>query len=97
LRRCRPTERSLSEARRMLDEAKPDLCGDSKIVDGFWLETHTLGCRNAADEHPDTWWDTHLKIAGEYSRDGISTLLGDPESGKFATLTPTSRRCRREE
>jgi hypothetical protein len=28
----------------------PMLCGDSQVAAGYWIETHTLGCRNAADE-----------------------------------------------
>ena len=37
-------------------------CGDSVVVDSCWIESHTLGCRNASDEPRDTWEESHDKI-----------------------------------
>jgi hypothetical protein len=48
------------------------LCGDSEAVDGFWIETHTLGCRNAADDPEDQWQVRHEAIYHEYANDGRS-------------------------
>lgn len=67
---------------------QPERCGDSDVIDGVWLETHTLGCRQAADEPEEVWWDSHLAIADEYRADGVSLVLGDPSDGVFLTLTP---------
>lgn len=66
----------------------PNLCGDSTVVDGYWIETHTYGCRNAADDPEDEWADRHRTIYQEYRNDGVSTVLGDPDDGVFVTLTP---------
>ena len=78
-------------ARNMLSQVsgKPLLCGDSDTVAGFSIETHTLGCRNAADEPKEQWWESHWKIYDEYANDGRSEILGDPADGTFVTITPT--------
>jgi len=55
---------------------------------GWWVETHTIGCRNAADEPEEEWWNSHFSIYEEYSNDGRSTVLGDPDEGRFVTITP---------
>ena len=83
-----PSPKAMAEAQRLLEAAKPMVCGTSRVVDGYWIETHTLGCRDAADEPESEWWGSHLKIYDEYSNDGMSTIIGDPSDGKFATLTP---------
>ena len=68
-------------------ENKPLLCGDSAFVDNFWIETHTLGCRNAADCPESEWLDEHFEIYDEYANDNISTVIGAPEDGIFITIT----------
>lgn len=68
-------------------EGKTNLVGDSEVVDGWWIETHTLGCRNAADEAQENWVDSHLEIFDEYSKDGISYVV-PAEDFIFVTLTP---------
>ena len=83
-----PPPHVLEEAGRMLAGASAEACGTSKVVDGWWVETHTIGCRNAADEPEDEWWDSHFRIYDEYMNDGISTVLGEADGGKFATVTP---------
>lgn len=69
-------------------EGKPQLCGDSDVVDNFWIETHTLGCRNAADCPEEDWIDEHFDIYNEYNSDKISMLAGAPEDGIFISITP---------
>jgi hypothetical protein len=54
----------------------------------YWIETHTIGCRNAADDPEDEWWKRHYAIYDEYASDGISVILGDPSDGVFVTITP---------
>lgn len=75
-------------AQKMLGEVKPEATGDSTVVDGYWIETHTLGCRNAADEPEETWWDGLYEFYDQYTNDGRSVVLGDPTDGKFVTITP---------
>src|SRR5271157_2817100 len=79
---------AVQTAERMLSEVDPQACGTSKVMDGFWIETHTIGCRNSADTPEENWWDEHYEIYDEYSKDGISTVIGDPGDGKFVTITP---------
>lgn len=64
----------------------PLLVGDSCEVEGWWIETHTLGCRNAADEPEQDWWISHWAIFDEYEADHRSATMGDPGDGKFVTL-----------
>jgi hypothetical protein len=66
----------------------PNLIGDSTVVRHIWIETHTLGCRNAADTADEDQVDEHLAIHAEYLNDGVSLVVGDPESGVFLTYTP---------
>ena len=80
------------EAGKMLGEVSPEACGSSKVVEGWWIETHTLGCRDAADEPRQDWWDSHWKIYDEYSSDGVSVVEGDPSDGKFVTMTPQKKK-----
>jgi hypothetical protein len=72
------------------------LCGDSIAVDGFWIETHTLGCRNAADDPEDQWQARHAAIHAAYADDGTSVVLGDPD-GVFVTVTPQRQLTERTE
>lgn len=65
----------------------PLLVGDSCEVEGWWIETHTLGCRNAADEPEKDWWNSHWAIFDEYEADHRSATMGDPGDGKFVTFT----------
>lgn len=69
-------------------EGNPERLGASDVADGWWIETHTLGCRNHADEPRGDWWGTHYAIHEEYASDGISAVFGDPAEGYFVTLTP---------
>lgn len=69
-------------------EGNPDAVGDTATVDGYAIETHTLGCRNAADDPEEEWWDRHWAIYDEYKNDGKSVIGGDPASGVFVTVTP---------
>lgn len=69
---------------------KTMLCGDSKVVAGWFIETHTLGCRNAADEPEHEWEESHRRIMDEYSSDGVSFVVV-PEENVFITFTPTRK------
>jgi len=69
-------------------EGHPHRIGDTANVEDYVIETHTLGCRNAADDPEDTWYERHWEIYDEYSADGESILLGDPGDGIFVTITP---------
>jgi hypothetical protein len=65
------------------------LCGDVAVVDGYWIETHTLGCRNAADDPEDQWQSSHEEIWDEYKDNGKTVVLGEPwDGGVFITITP---------
>jgi hypothetical protein len=101
---AKPPEAVLRFAERALGEVGPEQCGNTWVVDdfgkkleasspmapksGWWVETHTIGCRDAADEAEEEWWDSHYAIYDEYVKDGMSTVLGAPEDGKFVTITP---------
>jgi hypothetical protein len=64
------------------------LVGDSTCVSGYWIETHTLGCRNAADEAEADWQASHEKIFNEYKQDSACLVFGDPwEGGVFLTIS----------
>ena len=77
----------------MLDRlgANANRLGESDLVQGWWIESHTLGCRNHADEPRESWWGTHHDIHDEYVSDRISSVFGDPTDGYFVTLTPQRR------
>lgn len=68
-------------------EGKPNIVGDSDVVEGWWIETHTLGCLNSADESEENWVDSHWKIFDEYTKDGMSYVV-PAEDFIFVTLTP---------
>lgn len=69
-------------------KGKPHRVGDSDVVDGYWIETHTLGCRNEGGDSEENWWDEHWKFYDKYTHDGVSVVAGDPEEGTFVTITP---------
>lgn len=71
----------------MLGNAHPNKVGDTAMVGGHHIETHTIGCRNAADTHPDRWWDEHWEIHDELSKDPNTYIMGDPADGKFVSVT----------
>jgi len=75
-------------AKRLLGDgrASPYRCGESGVVMGYWVESHTLGCRVEAGDADI--WDAHLAIWDEYSKDGHSILVGDPGDGVFVSITP---------
>jgi hypothetical protein len=79
----------LSRAQTLLtDLSGPMSLGTSDAIGGFFVETHTIGCRNHADDPEDVWWDRHWAIFDEYAADGVSVIIGDPGDGYFATVTP---------
>lgn len=84
----------LEAATALLEEARRDtlLCGTSFVVEGWWIESHTLGCRNAADEPEEDWWSSHWEILDRYERNGYSRILFDEDSGVFVTTQPQKRR-----
>jgi len=65
----------------------PYRCGESGVAMGYWVESHTLGCRLEAGDQD--LWDAHMAIWDEYSQDGKSLVVGDPMDGVFVTVTPT--------
>jgi hypothetical protein len=85
-----PPDNVIAEAQAMLAAlgGNERLCGDSRVVEGYWVETHTLGCRNAADEPEEQWEESHARIREEYEADGVSTIVYDEDSSNFATITP---------
>jgi len=84
-----PATEPLAVAECLLAEISDPLqLGTSRAVAGWWVETHTIGCRNHADDPEAEWWERHWAIYDEYAQDGQSTILGDPADGRFATLTP---------
>jgi hypothetical protein len=84
-----PPKAALAKAQEMLDALHGNtlLLGDSGVVDGWWVETHTLGCRDAADEPEERWQESHDRILDEYRNDGMSHVILD-DSGIFVTMTP---------
>jgi len=69
-------------------EGRPASLGDTDSVGGWHIETHTLGCRDAADEPEGEWLDSHWRIFDEYAADPNSVVVGDPEDGAaFLTFT----------
>lgn len=89
----RPPQAALRRADELLANlsANPELVGDTDVVAGWWIETHTLGCRDAADQTGDEAWETHYAIYEEHMADGCSAVFGHPDDGRFVTLTPTRR------
>lgn len=85
-----PTKAAIARGREMLASlsGNTQLCGDSDVVDGWLIETHTLGCRNAADEPEENWIESHWAIYDEYARDGVSYVKLDENTGIFVTWTP---------
>jgi hypothetical protein len=79
-----------ARAREMYAEVagRPDAVGATDSVEGYLIETHTLGCRDAADDPEEEWWERHWAIYDEYAGDGISVLAGDPSDGIFVSVTP---------
>lgn len=75
-------------AKRLLGyaRAKPYVCGDTGLIMGYWVESHTIGCRNEAGD--EDIWAAHYAIWDEYSKDGKSILIGDPADGVFVSITP---------
>jgi DNA polymerase/3'-5' exonuclease PolX len=57
------------------------------MVMGYWVESHTLGCRHEAGD--EDIWPAHWAIWDEHSKDGKSLLIGDPADGAFLSITPT--------
>lgn len=79
-------------AKRLLVEALESVyrCGDTGVFMGYWVESHTLGCRKEAGD-PDLW-EAHWAIWDEYSKDDQSVLIGDPADGVFVSITPVVER-----
>jgi|APSaa5957512622_1039677.scaffolds.fasta_scaffold00264_46 hypothetical protein len=81
----------MSRAREMLDHygSRPMLCGDSVVVSGWWIESHTLGCRNQADEPEEEWGSSHQTILRE-SEDSPTTVVLGPvgDHDVFVTVHP---------
>lgn len=73
-------------AEELLD-VNPEAIGATEQLGPYFLESHTIGCRNAADTHPDDWWDEHFQIHDEYAADPNTQIVGDPSDGKFVTVT----------
>lgn len=71
--------------------SNPQLCGDTDVVEGWHIETHTLGCRNQADEPEENWWSNHWAIYDEFEADPLQVVTGDPGDGRFVTFAPTRR------
>lgn len=77
---------------KLLREAERDVnaCGTSGVAVGYWVESHTLGCRNEAGDIDR--WAAHWEFWDKYSKDGISILIGDPATGAFVSITPQKSR-----
>ena len=72
---------------RLLKDTAAQACGTTRVIDNWFVETHTLGCRNAADTAEEDWWDEHYRIYEDYKKDAVSLVLGDPSDGRFVTIT----------
>jgi hypothetical protein len=85
-----PPPAALAEADELLLSLRgnPDMVGSSNVVEGWWIETHTLGCRSDSGEEGDEAWNTHWELFDSYANDGISAVFGDAVDGYFVTLTP---------
>lgn len=83
-----PQEAHAAAAEMLSQLSGPLSLGDTRVVSGFCIETHTIGCRNHADDPEEEWWDRHFAIYDEYKSDGVSQIVGDPTDGYFATITP---------
>jgi hypothetical protein len=86
----------LARALELFDRVKgqPKKLGESDLVAGVWIETHTLGCRNAAGEPEENWWASHWQIFDDYQNDGVSIIGGDPADGAFVSLTPSHKKAK---
>lgn len=73
-------------------EREPMRCGESSVAGGYWVESHSLGCREEAGDR-DLWgalWQSWYK----HSKDGVSVLIGDPMSGVFVSISPEKTRAK---
>lgn len=79
---------TITAARNMLAEGRRNVyqCGDTGVFGGYWVESHTLGCRKEAGD-PDLW-HAHWAVYDEYEKDGKSLLVGDPADGVFISISP---------
>jgi hypothetical protein len=71
-------------------EGHPNRIGDVVVAGEYWMETHTLGCRRAANEPDDTVHNAHWAIGDEFKgkeKEG-DRVYGDPEDGIFLTVSP---------
>lgn len=77
---------------KLLREAERDVnaCGTSGVAIGYWVESHTIGCR--AEGGDTDLWGAHWEFWDKYSKDGVSILIGDPASGAFVSITPQKSR-----
>jgi len=80
------------EAFRLLRLAQKNInaCGDSTVAVGYWVESHTIGCRDEAGDIDR--WAAHWEFWEKYSNDGVSVLIGDPADGAFVSITPQKNR-----
>ena len=76
----------------MLEETPARTCGTTKVVENWFVETHTLGCRYEAGTAEEDWWDEHYRIYDDYEGDEVSLVLGDATDGKFVTITRMTQR-----
>lgn len=81
-----------AEALRLLRQAERNVhaCGDSTVAGGYWVESHTIGCRDEAGDIDR--WAAHWEFWDKYSSDGVSILIGDPADGAFVSITPQKSR-----
>ena len=68
----------------------PDALGDTDVVDGWAIETHTLGCQHAWGASEENLWDEYWRTYDEYTQQEPYALvvLGDPVDGMYATVVP---------
>lgn len=84
----RPPAHVFDRASEMLGQIEsPNSIGDTDIVDGWAIETHTLGCHREAGVPEDELWDAHWAVYDEYTQEKPKAIvLGDPADGVFATI-----------
>lgn len=85
-----PPQRVLDTAEelRYNSQAHPEKVGDSMVVDGFWIESHTIGCQTDWGNSEDEAYDVLFDVYNKYKNDGISTVIGDISDGIFVSITP---------
>jgi hypothetical protein len=70
----------------MFDKAHEDKVGETDVIDGHHLESHTIGCMRYGDVPEDKCWDKHYDLHDSLKKHPQMVTYGDPSEGKFISI-----------